>query len=106
MSSWHRVLSAILATTSITGLSRRAAFSYIFNAKASFCVRRDVTLQSRVSLPRAIGLRGITQRPVFTGSSISRFFPVKQVVLRLHRDKSGPTVTLSGMLHFCKAPLP
>ncbi len=32
------------------------------------------------------------------------FFPVKQVVLRLHRDKSGPTVTLSGMLHFCKAP--
>lgn len=36
--------------------------------------------------------------------NIALFFPVKQVVLRLHRDKSGPTVTLSGMLHFCKAP--
>ncbi len=33
------------------------------NAKASFCVRRDVTLQSRVSLPRAIGLQGITPTP-------------------------------------------
>ncbi|SWA23281.1 lactonase Drp35 [Klebsiella pneumoniae] len=42
---------------------------------------------------------------VFTqGQHLTLFFPVKQVVLRLHRDKSGPTVTLSGMLHFCKAP--
>lgn len=42
---------------------------------------------------------------VFTqGQHLALFFPVKQVVLRLHRDKSGPTVTLSGMLHFCKAP--
>ncbi len=39
-----------------------------------FCVRRDVTLQSRVSLPRAIGLQGITPTPWSSHrGSISRY---------------------------------